>query len=81
LNSFSFEDKDPIFARLKTGLALRLINKGLFYIFQGYAPSVIKKYSDSHQLVISKSSDGHPEIIRWSSASHQMVISQSSANH
>ena len=32
LNSFSFEDKDPIFTRLKLGLALRLLSKGLFYI-------------------------------------------------
>ena len=32
LNSFSFEDKDPRFTRLKPGLALRLISKGLFYI-------------------------------------------------
>ena len=32
LNSFSFEDKDPIFTRLKPGLALRLFSKGLFYI-------------------------------------------------
>jgi hypothetical protein len=32
LNSFSFEEKDPIFARLKPGLALRLVSKGLFYI-------------------------------------------------
>ena len=30
LNSFSFEDKDPRFTRLK--LALRLLSKGLFYI-------------------------------------------------
>ena len=29
LNSFSFEDKDPRFTRLKPGLAL---SKGLFYI-------------------------------------------------
>ena len=32
LNSFSFEDKDPRFARLKSGLALRLFSKRLFYI-------------------------------------------------
>ena len=32
LNSFSFEDKDPRFTRLKPGLALRLLSKGLFYI-------------------------------------------------
>jgi hypothetical protein len=32
LNSSSFEDKDPIFTRLKPGLALRFLNKGLFYI-------------------------------------------------
>ena len=32
LNSFSFEDKDPRFPRLKPGLALRLLSKGLFYI-------------------------------------------------
>ena len=32
LNSFSFEDKDPRFTRLKAGLALRLLNNGLFYI-------------------------------------------------
>jgi hypothetical protein len=31
LNSFSLEDKDPI-SRLKPGLALRLLSKGLFYI-------------------------------------------------
>ena len=32
LNSFYFEDKDPIFTRLKPGLALKLLSKGLFYI-------------------------------------------------
>ena len=32
LNSFSFEDKDPRFRRLKPGLALRLLSKGLSYI-------------------------------------------------
>ena len=32
LNSFSFEGKDPRFTRLKLGLALRLLSKGLFYI-------------------------------------------------
>ena len=32
LNSFSFEDNDPRFTRLKIGLALRLLSKGLFYI-------------------------------------------------
>ena len=32
LNSFPFEDKDPRFTRLKSGLALRLISKRLFYI-------------------------------------------------
>ena len=32
LNSFSFEDKDPRFTRLKPVLALRLLKKGLFYI-------------------------------------------------
>ena len=32
LNSFSFEDKDPRFTRLKQGIALRLLSKGLFYI-------------------------------------------------
>ena len=32
LNSFSFEDKDPRFPRLKPGLALRLLSKGLFFI-------------------------------------------------
>ena len=32
LNSFSFEEKDPRFARLKPGLALGLPSKGLFYI-------------------------------------------------
>ena len=37
LNSFSFEDKDPRFARLKPGLALRLLSKGLFYIW--YMPT------------------------------------------
>ena len=31
-NSFSFEDKDPRFTRLKLGLALRLLSKGLFHI-------------------------------------------------
>jgi hypothetical protein len=31
LNSFPFEDKDPRFTRLKSGLALRLLSKGLFY--------------------------------------------------
>ena len=32
LNSFSFEDKDPRFTRLKPGLAPRLHSKELFYI-------------------------------------------------
>ena len=32
MNSFSFEDKDPRFTKLKPGLALRLLIKGLFYI-------------------------------------------------
>ena len=32
MNSFFFEDKDPKFTKLKPGLALRLVNKGLFYI-------------------------------------------------
>ena len=32
LNSFSFEDKDPRFTRLKPDLALRLLSKGLLYI-------------------------------------------------
>ena len=32
LNKFSFEDKDPRFTRLKSGLALRLLSNGLFYI-------------------------------------------------
>ena len=32
LNSFSFEDKDPRFSRLKSALALMLPSKGLFYI-------------------------------------------------
>ena len=31
LNSFSFEDKDPRFTRLKPDLALTLLSKGLFY--------------------------------------------------
>ena len=32
LNSFSFEDKDPRFTRLKPNLALRSLSKGLFHI-------------------------------------------------
>ena len=32
LNSFSFEDKDPRFTRLKPDLELRLLSKGLFHI-------------------------------------------------
>ena len=32
MNSFSFLDKDPRFTRLKPGLALRLLSKGLFYL-------------------------------------------------
>ena len=32
LNRLSFQDKDPRFTRLKPGLALRLLSKGLFYI-------------------------------------------------
>ena len=32
LNSFTLEDKDPRWTRLKPGLALRLLSKGLFYI-------------------------------------------------
>ena len=32
MNSFSFEEKDPSFTSLKSGLALRLLSKGLFYI-------------------------------------------------
>ena len=31
MNSFSFEDKDPQLTRLKPGLALGLLRKGLFY--------------------------------------------------
>ena len=31
-NSFSFEDKDPRFTRLKPVLSLKLHSKGLFYI-------------------------------------------------
>ena len=31
MNSFYFEDKDPIFTRLKPGLALKLLSNGLFY--------------------------------------------------
>ena len=38
LNSFSFEDKDPRFTRLKPGLALSLLIKGLFYIRAMTAP-------------------------------------------
>ena len=30
--TFPFEEKDPRFTRLKPGLALRLLSKGLFYI-------------------------------------------------
>ena len=33
LNSFTFEDKDPRFTRLKPGLLLRLHSKGLFYTY------------------------------------------------
>ena len=40
LNSFSFEDKDPRFTRLKPGLALRLISKGLFYTRAMVAPKM-----------------------------------------
>ena len=32
MNSFSFEDKDPRFTRLKPSLALRLLSKELFFI-------------------------------------------------
>ena len=32
LSSFSFEDMDPRFTRLKPGLVPRLLSKGLFYI-------------------------------------------------
>ena len=32
MNSFSFEDKGKRFTRLKPGLALMLLSKGLFYI-------------------------------------------------
>ena len=32
LKSFSFEDKDPRFTRIKLGIALRFLSKGLFYI-------------------------------------------------
>ena len=32
LNSFTLEDKDPRWIRLKPGLALRLLSTGLFYI-------------------------------------------------
>ena len=32
MNSFAFVDKDPRFTRVKSGLALRLHGKGLFYI-------------------------------------------------
>ena len=31
MNSFAFVDKDPRFTRVKSGLALRLLSKGLVY--------------------------------------------------
>ena len=47
LNSFSFEEEDPRFTRLKSGLALRLLSKGLFCIramilpFQYWVPKLV----------------------------------------
>ena len=38
LNSFSFEDKDARFTRLKPDLTVRLLSKGLFYIRAMYFP-------------------------------------------
>ena len=32
MNSFSFEERTQAFTRLKPGLAIRLLSKGLFYI-------------------------------------------------
>ena len=41
LNSFSFEDKEPRFTRLKPDLALRLCSKGQFYIWAMYLRFII----------------------------------------
>ena len=41
LNSFSFEEKDPRFTRLKPSLALSLLSKGLFYIRGMYTKYVL----------------------------------------
>ena len=48
LNSFSFEDKDPRFTRLKPGVALRLLIKGLFYIRAMQSVKPIEKSDLNH---------------------------------
>ena len=44
LNSFTLEDKDPRWTRLKPGLALRLLSKGLFYIRAMTTCPIITRY-------------------------------------
>ena len=53
MNSFSFEEKDPRFTRLKPDLALRLLGKGLFYIRATVLSE--KKFSQTeHFFIINK---------------------------
>ena len=51
LNSFSLEDKDPRFTRLKPDLAIRLLSKGLFYI-RAMPEARVNPYSVEVFLVI-----------------------------
>ena len=50
MNSFSFEDKDPRFTRLKPGLALRLLSKGLFYIKAMFESTIFEKVKGGRYL-------------------------------
>ena len=62
LNSFSFEDKDPRFTRLKPVLALRLLSKELFYVrvmtYTEYVSKAVagiaKAYSGGFHLYLSE---------------------------
>ena len=48
LSSFCFEDKDQRFTRLKLGLAIRLLIKGLFYIRAMQSVKLIEKSDLNH---------------------------------
>ena len=59
MNLFSFEDKDPRFTRLKSGLALRLLSKELFYIRAMYD----KIHKPSNRVMVDSSTDPAASII------------------